>query len=54
MIRKDLLNVLVCPQCKKSIEFDENKNILVCRNCRLKYNIVDGIPNMLLEDAEKF
>ncbi len=49
---EQLLKILVCTKCKGSLI--KQKDCLICENCRLKYKIEDGIPNMILEDAEKF
>jgi hypothetical protein len=54
MIPDRLLSVLICPQCKKGVKYKEADEALVCKECRLKYRIVDGIPDMLVEDAVKF
>lgn len=51
MIDKDLLNILACPACKSDVELKENK--IVCKNCKKKYPIRDGIPVMLIEEAEE-
>jgi uncharacterized protein YbaR (Trm112 family) len=52
-LKKEILDILACPKCKGDIKMDKQK--LVCRKCRLRYGIIDGeIPDMLLEDAEKF
>lgn len=51
---KELLEILVCPQCKGSLEYNEKESLLLCNNCRLKFKIKKGIPVMLLEEAEKF
>ena len=48
---QDLLDILVCPQCKGDLEYREGDNALVCRACRLRYRIEDGIPVMLIEEA---
>jgi uncharacterized protein YbaR (Trm112 family) len=50
MIDKKLLDILVCPVCKESVELKEDK--LVCIKCRRKYPVRDGIPVMLEEEAE--
>ena len=53
MLKKELLDILACPKCKGDVEYKEN--VLVCGKCRLKYGILEGdIPNMLIEEAEKF
>jgi uncharacterized protein YbaR (Trm112 family) len=50
----DLLAILVCPVCKGDLVFDASAETLTCNACRLRYRIVDGIPNMLSGEAEKF
>jgi uncharacterized protein YbaR (Trm112 family) len=54
MLSKELLDILACPKCKGDLEYDKNKNRLVCNKCRLRFSITDDIPDMLIEDAEKF
>ncbi len=54
MINKKLLDILACPKCKGELEYNKKENKLLCNKCRLKYKIIDDIPDMLLEDAEKF
>jgi uncharacterized protein YbaR (Trm112 family) len=53
MISKDLLDILVCPKCKGTIELTEKGDGLVCENCRLVYEIRDDIPIMIIEEAKK-
>ena len=48
-----LLEKLACPKCKDKLEYRENENRLVCTQCRLAYRIVDNIPVLLLDEAEK-
>jgi uncharacterized protein len=50
----DLLAILVCPACKGDLVYDEAAQTLTCDRCRLRYRIVDDIPVMLVEEAEKF
>jgi uncharacterized protein len=52
-ISKELIDILVCPQCKGEIELLADGSGLLCRLCRLKYPIREEIPVMLIEDAEK-
>ena len=55
MLRKELLDILACPKCKGKIRYDTKKNKIICSKCRLRYPILEGdIPDMLIEDAEKF
>ena len=52
-VSKELLDILACSKCKGDLEYDKEK--LICNKCRLKFGIIDGnIPNMLIEEAEKF
>ncbi|MFQ6089163.1 MAG: Trm112 family protein, partial [Candidatus Methanofastidiosia archaeon] len=50
MIDKELLDILACPACKGDIELKGEK--LVCLSCKRRYPIRDGIPVMLIEEAE--
>ena len=51
MIDKDLLEILACPACKSDIELQGER--IVCTECGRKYPIRDGIPIMLVDEAEK-
>jgi uncharacterized protein YbaR (Trm112 family) len=51
MIDKELLDILACPACKADVELKENK--IVCKKCNKKYPIRDGIPVMLIDEAEE-
>lgn len=48
-----LLSKLACPKCKGKIELNDKKESLVCNKCRFKYRIVDNIPVLLVDEAEK-
>ncbi len=52
-IDKQLLDVLACPKCKGNVKVEGEK--IVCQNpqCGLRYPIRDGIPVMLIDEAEK-
>ena len=50
----DLLSILVCPACKGDLVYDAPANTLTCDRCRLRYRVVDDIPVMLVDEAEKF
>jgi hypothetical protein len=54
MLSKELLEILVCPQCKGDLEYDTEQQKLRCHTCRLAYSIQDDIPIMLIEEAEPF
>jgi uncharacterized protein YbaR (Trm112 family) len=51
MISQDLLGMLVCPVCKKSVELVANGQGLKCGECRRVYPIQDDIPVMLIDAA---
>jgi len=51
VIDKELLEVLACPACKGDVQLKDNK--IVCMKCKRKYPIKDGIPIMLVEEAEQ-
>ena len=63
LISEDLLQILRCPACVTSSdeppqgtekgELDLREDRLICRQCGRRFKIEDGIPNMLLDDAEK-
>jgi uncharacterized protein len=52
-ISDELLSILVCPQCKQDLEYDRAAEKLICARCGLRYPIVDEIPVMLVEEAER-
>jgi len=52
-LSKKLLDVLACPKCKGSLKYEKAKSRLVCKKCRLAYRVEDGIPIMLVEEAER-
>ena len=51
MIDKDLLEILACPACKGDVEQRNEK--IVCIQCGRKYPIKDGVPIMLVDEAQK-
>lgn len=46
-----LLEVLVCPLSKTTLEYDRGRQELVSRAARLAYPIRDGIPIMVPDEA---
>ena len=53
-VQPDLLEILVCPKCKGELVLTEQQDGLVCNACRLKYEIRDDIPIMLIDEAQTF
>jgi uncharacterized protein YbaR (Trm112 family) len=50
-IPQELLDILVCPECKTPVKVTPDRNGLKCQTCRRVYPIRDDIPVMLLEEA---
>jgi uncharacterized protein YbaR (Trm112 family) len=48
-----LLELLVCPLTKESLEYDAARQELISRRAKLAYPIRDGIPIMLPEEARQ-
>jgi uncharacterized protein YbaR (Trm112 family) len=51
-ISKDLLEILVCPLCKASLDLVNGDTGLKCVQCKRVYPIRDDIPVMLIEEAK--
>jgi uncharacterized protein len=54
MIDQRLLEILVCPKCKGELEYHRTEANLTCNACRLRFEIRDGIPIMLIDEAKTF
>jgi uncharacterized protein YbaR (Trm112 family) len=52
-IKKELLAILACPQCKSSVELYKN-TWLICSSCDRKYPIKNEIPVMLIEVGDQY
>jgi uncharacterized protein YbaR (Trm112 family) len=51
MIDKKLFDILACPHCKGGLKQEGEK--IICVSCGRKYPIRDGIPVMLVDEAEE-
>ena len=51
MISQDLLDILVCPACKKPLLLKETGESLKCSVCRRVYPVRDNIPILLIDQA---
>ena len=51
MIDPKLLEILACPACKTEVKLEGER--LICVRCQRRYPIRDGIPVMLIEEAEQ-
>ncbi len=54
MLDKELLEILACPKCKQPVEYLPDQETIVCTSadCGLRYPVRDGIPIMLIDEAE--
>lgn len=52
MLDDRLLEILVCPKCKGDLEYRRDHEELVCHACGLVYEVRDGIPVMLIDEAK--
>ncbi len=50
MIDKELLEILACPACKAPVVQRDDR--IVCTSCGRRYPIREGIPVMLVDEAE--
>lgn len=50
-IKKELMDILVCPVDKGTLKNHEKENYLECQVCRRKYPVKNGIPVMIAEDS---
>ncbi|HEX4939708.1 MAG TPA: Trm112 family protein [Candidatus Kapabacteria bacterium] len=53
MFDTKLLEILVCPATKAKLEYDAERQELICLASNLAYPIRDGIPVMLEEEARQ-
>jgi len=51
-ISKELLEILVCPLCKETVELQKDETGLKCVKCHRVYPIRDEIPVMLIDEAK--
>jgi len=51
MISKELLDMLVCPVCMKSLVQNETGGGLQCGECHRVYPVKDDIPVLLVDEA---
>ena len=49
-VDKELLGILACPVDKAPLH--EEADRLICATCRRRYPVRDGIPVMLVDEAE--
>ncbi len=47
----DVIEILVCPITKGRLIYDKDRQLLISKQAKLAFQIVDGIPNMLVDQA---
>jgi uncharacterized protein YbaR (Trm112 family) len=52
-ISRELLDILACPACKGTLAPTADGGGLDCPHCRLRYPVREGIPVMLVDEAER-
>lgn len=52
MLDERLLEILVCPKCRGELEYRSEGPELVCHACKLRYEVREGIPVMLIDEAK--
>ena len=50
-VSKELLDLLVCPQCKTPVKMTADAKGLKCATCHRVYPVRDDIPIMLVDEA---
>jgi uncharacterized protein YbaR (Trm112 family) len=48
----ELLEILVCPNDRGDLDYQTDPEVLVCKTCGYRYPVRDGIPVMLIDEAE--
>jgi len=51
-IARDLFDLLVCPESKAPLKWARSRLVSTDAECRRSYQVVDGIPVMLIEESE--
>jgi uncharacterized protein YbaR (Trm112 family) len=50
-LSEELLKILACPKCKGDLVYNRKNSELVCNESKLVFKVVDGVPNMLIDEA---
>ena len=50
MVDESLLKILACPACRSAVQ--EEGGSILCQGCRRRYPIREGIPIMLIQEAQ--
>lgn len=49
-----MLEMLVCPITKSRLTYDREKHLLISASAKLAFPIHEGIPVLLIDEAQKF
>jgi uncharacterized protein len=52
MLQDWLLELLRCPRCKSELRYETSPESLVCSACAVRYPVRDGIPVLLVDEAQ--
>ncbi len=52
MLDPQLLEILVCPRCKGELVYQADPPSLVCERDGLRFEVRDGIPILLIDEAK--
>ncbi|RCK72898.1 MAG: hypothetical protein IGBAC_0390 [Ignavibacteriae bacterium] len=52
MLTKELIEILICPKCGEKIKYYKEENYLYCDACGKKYDIIDDIPIMIVDEED--
>ncbi|PIP14183.1 MAG: hypothetical protein COX48_02115 [bacterium (Candidatus Stahlbacteria) CG23_combo_of_CG06-09_8_20_14_all_34_7] len=53
MLDKKLLAILACPKCKGDLDYDSEKEILICKKDKIYFEVKNNIPILLIDKAKK-
>lgn len=53
MVKKELLDILCCPETKADLILDENFLVSTDKSTRRRYRIEDDIPIMLIDESQQ-
>jgi len=53
LVSPDLLSIMQCPACTGELSERADPPALVCADCGRAYPVREGIPVMLVEEAEE-
>ena len=45
---------MCCPKCRGELEYRLEESRLLCRFCRLSYEVRDDIPIVLIDEAKPY